>query len=120
MSALAGLAPKISSRTSSAQELRDNQIFNRNNTSKMAASQELEKYTIKPQASVPDLDSSDWPLLLKNYTSRAFCNCPIHFEADSVCSTCSNWPLHPHYCRMRAIEERCGDSSVFRVAVVLM
>ncbi|KAL8694090.1 MAG: hypothetical protein Q9218_001205 [Villophora microphyllina] len=26
-----------------------------------------EKYTIKPQASTPEVDTSDWPLLLKNY-----------------------------------------------------
>lgn len=79
----------------------------------MTASQELEKYTIKPQASVPDLDSSDWPLLLKNYTDRSSCNCPTRFKANSACSTCSNWPLHPHRCWMRATKERCGDPTVF-------
>ncbi|TLD29882.1 Serine/threonine-protein kinase [Venturia nashicola] len=35
----------------------------------MAATQELEKYSIKPQATAPDVDSSDWPLLLRNYTN---------------------------------------------------
>ncbi|KAL8942708.1 MAG: hypothetical protein Q9216_001512 [Gyalolechia sp. 2 TL-2023] len=31
--------------------------------------EEEEKYTIKPQASTPAVDTSDWPLLLKNYSS---------------------------------------------------
>ncbi|QDS70129.1 centromere/microtubule-binding protein cbf5 [Venturia effusa] len=35
----------------------------------MVATQELEKYTIKPQATTPEVDSSDWPLLLKGYTN---------------------------------------------------
>lgn len=29
-----------------------------------------EEYSIKPQASVPALDTSTWPLLLKNYDKR--------------------------------------------------
>ena len=27
-------------------------------------------YTIKPQATTPAVDTSDWPLLLKNYDKR--------------------------------------------------
>lgn len=27
-------------------------------------------YTIKPEASAPAIDTSDWPLLLKNYSDR--------------------------------------------------
>lgn len=29
-----------------------------------------EDYSIKPQAVTPSLDTSDWPLLLKNYDKR--------------------------------------------------
>lgn len=29
-----------------------------------------EDYSIKPQASTPALDTSSWPLLLKNYDQR--------------------------------------------------
>jgi hypothetical protein len=29
-----------------------------------------EEYTIKPQATTPSLDTSEWPLLLKNYEKR--------------------------------------------------
>jgi len=36
----------------------------------VATSKEVD-YSIKPQASVPALDTSDWPLLLKNYDKRA-------------------------------------------------
>ena len=28
-------------------------------------------YTLKPEASAPAIDTSDWPLLLKNYSDRA-------------------------------------------------
>jgi hypothetical protein len=31
---------------------------------------EEEEYTIKPQATTPSLDTSEWPLLLKNYDKR--------------------------------------------------
>lgn len=33
---------------------------------------EEEEFAIKPQASVPHLDTSSWPLLLKNYDKRKF------------------------------------------------
>lgn len=33
---------------------------------------EEEEYTIKPQATTPSLDTSQWPLLLKNYDKREF------------------------------------------------
>ncbi|KAF9881195.1 centromere/microtubule-binding protein cbf5 [Colletotrichum karsti] len=33
---------------------------------------EEEEFAIKPQASVPQLDTSNWPLLLKNYDKRKF------------------------------------------------
>lgn len=29
-----------------------------------------DEFTIKPQASTPQLDTSNWPLLLKNYDKR--------------------------------------------------
>lgn len=29
-----------------------------------------EEFSIKPQASTPQLDTSSWPLLLKNYDKR--------------------------------------------------
>lgn len=29
-----------------------------------------DEYTIKPQASTPAVDTSSWPLLLKNYDKR--------------------------------------------------
>lgn len=29
-------------------------------------------YAIKPEASAPSLDTSTWPLLLKNYDKRAY------------------------------------------------
>lgn len=32
--------------------------------------QEEEEYTIKPQAVTPAVDTSQWPLLLKNYDKR--------------------------------------------------
>ena len=32
-----------------------------------------EEYTIKPEASTPSLDTSTWPLLLKNYEKRKHC-----------------------------------------------
>jgi H/ACA ribonucleoprotein complex subunit 4 len=36
--------------------------------------QEEQEYTIKPQAATPSLDTSSWPLLLKNYDKReSFC-----------------------------------------------
>lgn len=31
---------------------------------------EQEEYTIKPQAVTPAVDTSEWPLLLKNYDKR--------------------------------------------------
>jgi H/ACA ribonucleoprotein complex subunit 4 len=31
---------------------------------------EEDEYTIKPQATTPALDTSSWPLLLKNYDKR--------------------------------------------------
>ena len=33
----------------------------------LAKSQEVDYYTIKPEATTPAVDTSDWPLLLKNY-----------------------------------------------------
>lgn len=33
---------------------------------------EEEEFAIKPQAAVPQLDTSSWPLLLKNYDKRKF------------------------------------------------
>ena len=33
---------------------------------------EEEEYTIEPQATTPSLDTSQWPLLLKNYDKREF------------------------------------------------
>ena len=30
-----------------------------------------EEFSIKPQASTPQLDTSNWPLLLKNYDKRS-------------------------------------------------
>lgn len=33
---------------------------------------EEEEYSIKPQAATPQLDTSSWPLLLKNYDKRKF------------------------------------------------
>jgi hypothetical protein len=36
-----------------------------------------DEFTIKPQASTPQLDTSNWPLLLKNYDKRkSYPNCP--------------------------------------------
>jgi len=37
---------------------------------KAGASNEEDEQIIKPQASTPALDTSDWPLLLKNYSKR--------------------------------------------------
>lgn len=34
-------------------------------------------YVIQPEAVTPALNSSDWPLLLKNYTDRKLC-CTLH------------------------------------------
>lgn len=31
-----------------------------------------DEYTIKPQATTPTIDTSSWPLLLKNYEKREF------------------------------------------------
>lgn len=31
-----------------------------------------EDYSIKPQAATPALDTSNWPLLLKNYDKREY------------------------------------------------
>lgn len=40
-------------------------------TNKMAVVKTSEMdYAIKPEASVPSVDTSDWPLLLKNYEKR--------------------------------------------------
>lgn len=39
-------------------------------------------YTIKPQASAPEIDTSDWPLLLKNYSD---CMQLSHSSLQHVC-----------------------------------
>lgn len=36
----------------------------------MKKGSEEDEYTIKPQATTPALDTSSWPLLLKNYDKR--------------------------------------------------
>lgn len=37
---------------------------------KVAAKAQEEEHIIKPQATTPAADTSDWPLLLKNYDKR--------------------------------------------------
>lgn len=39
---------------------------------KEVAKQTEEDYSIKPQAVTPALDTSSWPLLLKNYEKRKY------------------------------------------------
>ncbi|KAK1848339.1 TruB family pseudouridylate synthase [Colletotrichum chrysophilum] len=46
---------------------------------------EEEEFAIKPQAAVPQLDTSSWPLLLKNYDKRKF-PFPLDTERMSRCS----------------------------------
>lgn len=59
-----------------------------------------EEYSIKPQAVTPAIDTSSWPLLLKNYDKRERRQC---FARRSVlsgetlltcCSACENGPFH--------------------------
>lgn len=38
----------------------------------VVAKQAEEDYTIKPTAVTPSLDTSNWPLLLKNYDKREY------------------------------------------------
>lgn len=40
-------------------------------------------YVIKPEAVAPAIDTSDWPLLLKNYSD---CMQPAQDEAPKCCS----------------------------------
>jgi hypothetical protein len=40
----------------------------------MAESQKDVDYSIKPEATTPAVDTSDWPLLLKNYNNRTIGN----------------------------------------------
>jgi H/ACA ribonucleoprotein complex subunit 4 len=41
----------------------------------LVAAKKEEDYSIKPEASTPAVDTSDWPLLLKNYNKRMRGNC---------------------------------------------
>lgn len=41
----------------------------------LVAAQPDVDYTIKPQAITPSVDTSDWPLLLKNYDKRRTFRC---------------------------------------------
>lgn len=45
----------------------------KHNGGKPGATADDDEYTIKPQAVTPQLDTSTWPLLLKNYDKR---KCP--------------------------------------------
>lgn len=65
-------------------------------------------YTIKPQATAPAIDTSEWPLLLKHYdrcmTARTFFLKTI--LTIRSCSTCPNWPFRSYSSWLYAIEER--------------
>lgn len=43
-----------------------------------------DEYTIKPQASTPQLDTSNWPLLLKNYDKRKSSPPYLHLSLSFV------------------------------------
>jgi hypothetical protein len=73
-------------------------------------------YSIKPEAVVPAVDTSTWPLLLKNYDKREFdlgsmdrnirgCVCELHANS-CLNSSRSHWTLHPNPERLHATQER--------------
>jgi hypothetical protein len=90
---------------------------------KKAAAEDGQDYSIKPQAAVPSIDTSSWPLLLKNYDKReslwvfwspsrsssdwvavvghgSWAHLALRMETSvltwEICSTCANRPLHPN------------------------
>lgn len=73
-------------------------------------------YSIKPEAVVPAVDTSTWPLLLKNYDKREFDlgsmdRIYIEMYVDCVLivvlnSSRSHWTLHPNPERLHATQER--------------
>ena len=73
-------------------------------------------YSIKPEAVVPAVDTSTWPLLLKNYDKREFDlgsmdGIYMDMYVNGVLivvlnSSRSHWTLHPNPERLHATQER--------------
>jgi hypothetical protein len=59
-------------------------------------------YTIKPQAAAAPIDTSDWPLLLKNYSDRMQRLQQLRSMQLTMRSSRPNRALHSHSCRMLA------------------
>lgn len=49
---------------------------------KVAAKAQEEEHIIKPQATTPAANTSDWPLLLKNYDKREDATSQLALESD--------------------------------------
>lgn len=78
---------------------------------KGTSSNQEDEFAIKPQAVTPALDTSNWPLLLKNYDKRTMVSSDYysHDQAGpsplTSSSTCPNGPFHPHPERLLPVEE---------------
>ena len=58
---------------------------------------EADDQIIKPEAVTPNVNTSDWPLLLKNWDRRMLSHAVINkAEADHKSSPCPHRPLHTH------------------------
>ncbi len=56
-------------------------------------------FSIKPEAVAPSLDTSAWPLLLKNYDKCIWPSLQATVPANSLCSTCTDRPFHSNSLR---------------------
>jgi hypothetical protein len=62
-------------------------------------------YSIKPEAVTPAIDTSTWPLLLKNYND-CMCECILGIGMLlTSSSTCSHWTLHTYSQWLHTFEE---------------
>jgi hypothetical protein len=65
------------------------------------------EHTIKPQSATPVVDTSDWPLLLKDYGRRMLLNSSeLRVLILWICSNYPNWPFYPDTKRLHSIEKR--------------
>lgn len=66
-----------------------------------------EEYSIKPQAVTPAIDTSSWPLLLKNYDKRTWKVWKkMNGRLTFLDSACADWSLHPDPQWLLPIEAR--------------
>lgn len=65
-------------------------------------------YSIKPEASTPALNTSDWPLLLKSYDkcNDESCDAGIGCSCADLNSTCPYWSFYPNSLRMYSSKTR--------------